>query len=233
MLSNYLGSELLAVSVASSGEQGLEMLGDGSFDLVVLDIMLPGINGLEVLRQLRRRSRIPVIMLTARGEDIDRIIGLEIGADDYLAKPFNPRELSARIKAILRRSGGSPQQTRKLSLGSIELDSRTRKARVAGNRPDADGYRIRDSEVAPRNTRGSCQQGKAERTRARPAPAPVRPKHRHAHQQPARQARARRESRRDDPEPAGRRLPAHPRRGTRLMTRFCIPRCTGEGAGRA
>lgn len=132
MLSNYLSSELLEVTVAGTGEDGLQKLQDSKFDLVVLDIMLPGINGLEVLRQLRRKSQIPVIMLTARGEDIDRIIGLEIGADDYLAKPFNPRELSARIKAILRRSGGGTQQSRKLTLGSIELDSRTRKARVAG-----------------------------------------------------------------------------------------------------
>lgn len=131
MLSDYLGSESLEVSVSHSGEDGLRVLAGTSFDLLVLDIMLPGINGLEVLKQLRQKSQIPVIMLTARGDDIDRIIGLEVGADDYLSKPFNPRELVARIKAILRRSGGSTNVKPKLELGSIQLDSRTRKAIVA------------------------------------------------------------------------------------------------------
>lgn len=131
MLRDYLSSESLEVSVSHSGEDGLRKLAGNSFDLLVLDIMLPGINGLEVLKQLRQKSQIPVIMLTARGDDIDRIIGLEVGADDYLAKPFNPRELVARIKAILRRSGGGANIKPKLELGSIRLDSRTRKATVA------------------------------------------------------------------------------------------------------
>ncbi len=85
------------------GNRGLERAGQPGVDLVVLDVMLPGIDGFEILRRLRQHSKVPVIMLTARGEDVDRIVGLELGADDYLPKPFNPRELAARIRAILRR----------------------------------------------------------------------------------------------------------------------------------
>ena len=83
--------------------RGLELPQTGDFDLIVLDLMLPGIDGFAVLKRLRANSRVPVLMLTARGEDEDRIVGLDLGADDYLAKPFNPRELLARIRAILRR----------------------------------------------------------------------------------------------------------------------------------
>jgi two-component system response regulator CpxR len=97
---------------------------------VILDIMLPGMNGLDVLRQLRQNNDIPVIMLTARGDDIDRIVGLEVGADDYLAKPFNPRELLARIKAILRRMQTRTEVTQSWSLGSIQLDPQSRTASV-------------------------------------------------------------------------------------------------------
>src|SRR5437870_9848520 len=90
------------------GVTGLERARSGQFDLIVLDVMLPHLDGFEVLRQLRRSSMVPVLMLTARGEDVDRIIGLELGADDYLPKPFNPRELTARIQAILRRVEAKP-----------------------------------------------------------------------------------------------------------------------------
>jgi two-component system response regulator CpxR len=133
MLCDYLASDHLQLVVENTGETGLRALAAGSFDLLILDIMLPGINGLEVLKQVRRKNQIPVIMLTARGDDIDRIIGLEIGADDYLSKPFNPRELLARIRAILRRAHGAPNSKVKLQLGSIELDTRTHQASVVGN----------------------------------------------------------------------------------------------------
>lgn len=132
MLTDYLAADKLELSVELTGEAGLESFSGGNFDLLILDIMLPGISGLEVLKKIRHRSAVPVIMLTARGDDIDRIVGLEIGADDYLSKPFNPRELAARIKAILRRSKASGQ-SRRLSLGSIELDTRTHQASVANN----------------------------------------------------------------------------------------------------
>ena len=133
MLGDYLATDNLKITVEHTGERGLATLQSHDFDLLILDIMLPGISGLEVLKQVRRKSQIPVIMLTARGDDIDRIIGLEVGADDYLSKPFNPRELLARIKAILRRSQGVTTNKGKLELGSIELDTRTHRAAVAGN----------------------------------------------------------------------------------------------------
>ena len=104
MLQDFFKPDNISITIALSGEAGLDRIGKKNFDLVILDIMLPGMNGMEVLKAIRKNNEIPVIMLTARGEEIDRIIGLEIGADDYLSKPFNPRELSARIKAILKRS---------------------------------------------------------------------------------------------------------------------------------
>ena len=99
----------------------------GEPDLIVLDIMLPGEDGLSICRRLRSGSRVPIIMLTAKGEDIDRIVGLEMGADDYLAKPFNPRELVARIRAVLRRNEPPPQTSRRLRAGPllIDLDARS------------------------------------------------------------------------------------------------------------
>ena len=96
--------------------------------------MLPGKSGLDVLRELRQRSRVPVLILTARGEDVDRIVGLEIGADDYLPKPFNPRELLARVRAILRRSSGAADAVAgPVTIGNVELDPATRSVRRAGN----------------------------------------------------------------------------------------------------
>lgn len=104
LLVEYLGADGLALTVAHSGEAGLHESRSGNFALLILDIMLPDISGLEVLRQIRRESDLPVMMLTARGDDVDRIVGLELGADDYLPKPCNPRELAARVHAILRRA---------------------------------------------------------------------------------------------------------------------------------
>ena len=103
LVSEYLDAEGFRVESVHDGTHGLEKALHGEYVLVVLDVMLPGMNGFEVLRKIRGTSKIPVLLLTARGEDVDRIVGLEIGADDYLPKPFNPRELVARIRAILRR----------------------------------------------------------------------------------------------------------------------------------
>jgi two-component system response regulator CpxR len=132
MLCDFLATDRLHVTVCSSGEEGLDAFAAADFDLLILDIMLPGVSGLEVLKSIRQTSDVPVIMLTARGDDIDRIIGLEFGADDYLPKPFNPRELLARIKAILRRAHPSETGKRCWKLGGIELDMRTRRATVDG-----------------------------------------------------------------------------------------------------
>ncbi|MBZ5597167.1 MAG: response regulator transcription factor [Acidobacteriia bacterium] len=136
LVGEYLAAEGFQVESVHNGERGLQSALGGSYVLVVLDVMLPGINGFEVLRRIRNSSRIPVLLLTARGEDVDRIVGLEIGADDYLPKPFNPRELVARIHAILRRTqlAQKPevQPGEILRVGDVELDPATRTVRQAG-----------------------------------------------------------------------------------------------------
>jgi two-component system response regulator CpxR len=140
LISEYLQPEGFQVESVHDGERGLERALSGDHLLIVLDVMLPKLNGLEVLRRIRRSSRIPVLLLTARGEDVDRIVGLEIGADDYLPKPFNPRELVARIRAILRRTrsaeAGEPAIPEMLRVGDIELDPATRTVRHAGKPVD-------------------------------------------------------------------------------------------------
>src|SRR2546430_17537434 len=128
VVSEYLQPEGFQVESAHDGERGLERALSGDHLLIVLDVMLPKLNGFEVLRRIRRTSRLPVLLLTARGEDVDRIVGLEIGADDYLPKPFNPRELVARIRAILRRSrkGSEHDVPEVIRVGDVELDPATR-----------------------------------------------------------------------------------------------------------
>ncbi len=111
LVAKFLRTNGFRVQTARDGAELWTVLGQAPVDLVVLDLMLPGVSGLDLCRELRRTSSIPVIMLTAKGEEVDRIIGLEVGADDYLPKPFNPRELLARINAVLRRSKVSPQAT--------------------------------------------------------------------------------------------------------------------------
>ncbi len=108
LLGEFLTREGFTVDFEHDGRRGLERGLKGEHDLIVLDVMMPGIDGFEVLKRLRHQSRVPVLMLTARGEDVDRIVGLELGADDYLSKPFNPRELAARVRAILRRMDSRP-----------------------------------------------------------------------------------------------------------------------------
>src|SRR5579863_6791900 len=132
MLSEYLGPEGFLTAMANSGPEGLEQLTRGAIDLVVLDVMLPELSGFEVLRRIRATSRVPVIILTARGEEVDRVVGLELGADDYLAKPFSPRELVARIRAVLRRTPGDAPAAEGgvLSCGPVQLDLRARRASV-------------------------------------------------------------------------------------------------------
>lgn len=112
LLARFLARHGLRTSIAADGREMRKVLADRAVDLVVLDVMLPGEDGLSLCRTLRASSDVPVIMLTAMGEEVDRIVGLEMGADDYLAKPFNPRELYARIKAVLRRTAAPPRQRR-------------------------------------------------------------------------------------------------------------------------
>ncbi len=134
LVTEYLEPLGFQIESVHRGDAGAERALAGKHALVVLDVMLPGLNGFEVLRRIRAGSKVPVLMLTARGDDVDRIVGLEIGADDYLPKPFNPRELTARIRAILRRTNLEPTQVsgKKLCVGDVELDSGTRAASRAG-----------------------------------------------------------------------------------------------------
>jgi len=131
MLAEYLGPEGFLTEAVGSGPAALERLGREAVDLVVLDVMLPELSGFEVLRRIRALNRVPVIMLTARGEEVDRVVGLEMGADDYLAKPFSPRELVARIRAVLRRmSVETLPANGAMQWGPLRLDLRARRADV-------------------------------------------------------------------------------------------------------
>jgi len=133
----FLQREGFTVECAHDGHQGLDKALEEGVGLVVLDVMLPGLDGFEILRRLRQQSKVPVIMLTARGEDVDRIVGLELGADDYLPKPFNPRELAARIRAILRRYEPRPAGTSsRLEVNGVTLDPGTREVVTNGNKID-------------------------------------------------------------------------------------------------
>jgi DNA-binding response OmpR family regulator len=121
----YLEREGLSVDTASDGRVALERAEDRWPDLVILDLMLPGLDGIEVCRRLRAQAPVPVIMLTARGEEDDRVVGLELGADDYITKPFSPRELTARVKAVLRRASGSVTAlplTSRIEVGALTID---------------------------------------------------------------------------------------------------------------
>ena len=130
LLAERLSSEDFSIEAIHNGQRGLERVLSEDYALVILDLMLPGMKGLDVLRHVRERSAVPVLILTARGEDVDRILGLEIGADDYLPKPFNPRELIARIRAILRRTQYANKGTAPLVVDDIRLDRTAREAWV-------------------------------------------------------------------------------------------------------
>jgi len=140
MVAEYLGDAGLRVTIAPGGEQGLARLAREPFDAVVLDLMLPDIDGLEVCRRLRASSDLPVLMLTARGDAADRIVGLELGADDYLPKPFEPRELLARLRAILRRRVAGAQSGETLRYGRLEIDHAARAVRVDGRPVELTAY---------------------------------------------------------------------------------------------
>ena len=140
LLADYLGANGFAVDVAGDGTQMRERMAAAAPDMLVLDLMLPGEDGLSLARELRRSSDIPILMLSARGEEIDRVVGLEVGADDYLAKPFGPRELLARLRALLRRAGSSNSHAltaatpaSRLAFGPYTIDDATRRLLRHGN----------------------------------------------------------------------------------------------------
>jgi len=130
MVQSYLGEAGFRTTIAETGAAGIALHGRETFDVLILDLMLPDMDGLDVCRTIRERAATPILMLTARGDAMDRVVGLELGADDYLPKPFEPRELLARLKAILRRAGNTPSQT--LRFGRLEIDLGARKIMLAG-----------------------------------------------------------------------------------------------------
>src|SRR6267378_3872567 len=137
LVGEYLAREGFSLDAETDGTRAVDRAASGDYQLTVLDVMLPGVSGFDVLRALRATSRIPVLMLTARGDDVDRIVGLELGADDYLSKPFNPRELVARIRAILRRTlpdGGGPGERlpERLTVDDVAVEVDRRLVRRAG-----------------------------------------------------------------------------------------------------
>ncbi|CCE97528.1 putative two component transcriptional regulator [Sinorhizobium fredii HH103] len=132
MLADYLSGNGYTVQTAATSTAGLTDLSRRAPDAVILDVMLPDLDGFETCRRIRAVSDVPILMLTAKGEETDRIVGLELGADDYLPKPFNPRELLARLKAILRRRNGSATVSRVLRFGRLEIDPGSRSVRIDG-----------------------------------------------------------------------------------------------------
>ncbi len=138
LLASYLGQNGVTLTAAPDGQKGLLALEQGAFDAVLLDVMMPGMDGLEVCRRIRGKSNVPVIMLTARGDETDRVVGLELGADDYIAKPFSPRELLARLKAVLRRS--RPEVlSEELAAGEVKVDIGSRLVAVKGSAVELTG----------------------------------------------------------------------------------------------
>ncbi|MBI4763908.1 MAG: response regulator transcription factor [Deltaproteobacteria bacterium] len=156
LLTEYMASEGFTVESVPDGEEGVKQALSGSYTLVILDVMLPGISGFEVLRRLRAATTLPVLMLTARGDDVDRIVGLEMGADDYLPKPFNSRELVARIRAVLRRASKEPGEfptrtgPQKLKIGDIEMDFGTLEVSCQGEPVDMTAVEFKLLEVLVR-----------------------------------------------------------------------------------
>jgi two-component system, OmpR family, response regulator ResD len=132
VLARYLQKEGFAVEEAADGEQALSRFEAAAPDLVLLDLMLPRVDGLEVFRRIRERAPTAVIMLTAKGEETDRVVGLELGADDYVTKPFSPREVVARVRAVLRRTDGAGHAAGLITLGELELDGPRREAHLRG-----------------------------------------------------------------------------------------------------
>ncbi|HEX6131527.1 MAG TPA: response regulator transcription factor [Actinomycetota bacterium] len=135
VLARYLERDGFRVRTADDGQAALDLVAAASPDLVVLDLMLPTVDGLEVLRRLRERGDVPVVLLTAKGDEIDRIVGLELGADDYVAKPFSPREVAARVRAVLRRGRADRAGTDRpdvATFGDLEIDRARREARRDG-----------------------------------------------------------------------------------------------------
>src|SRR3954470_18750825 len=142
LLSDYLGPHGVELEHVESGALALDRLDGRSFDVVLLDVMLPGADGFEICRRIRRKYEVPIVMLTARGDDTDRIVGLELGADDYVPKPFNPRELLARLRAVMRRARPGAV-SEKLAIGAIEIDVPGHKVTLSGTEVTLTSFEFR------------------------------------------------------------------------------------------
>ncbi|MDG2537815.1 response regulator transcription factor [Dyella jiangningensis] len=142
MLSKYLSETSFRVDVAPHGAAALQRLSASPYDAIVLDLMLPDMDGLDICRQVRPKYDLPILMLTARGDAMDRIIGLEIGADDYLPKPFEPRELLARLRAVLRRRNRAFSTERPMSFGRLEIDRSARAILIDGKECEVTSYQF-------------------------------------------------------------------------------------------
>jgi DNA-binding response OmpR family regulator len=151
MLAEYLEREGFSVTAVHDGEAAARLAVGGAFQIVVLDVMMPRVDGVEALRRIRQASRVPVIMLTARGDDVDRIIGLELGADDYVAKPCTPRELTARLRAILRRVQPSAESAGPLSVSGLVLWPEKRRVEWRGASIELTSMEFNLLEVLMRN----------------------------------------------------------------------------------
>jgi len=159
LLAAYLGPNGVTLVHAPDGAKGLSALGGDVFDAVLLDVMMPGMDGLTVVRRIRETSQVPILMLTARGDEADRVVGLELGADDYVAKPFSPRELLARLRAVLRRAQPAAE-ARQIVVGRVAIDVEARQVRVGAAAADLTGLEFdillalarRPGRVVPRET---------------------------------------------------------------------------------
>ena len=225
MLREFLELQGFSVALAHDAETGLARLDADAPDLLVLDVMLPGISGFEALKRLRRRHDLPVVMLTARGEESERILGLMDGADDYLAKPCSPLELAVRIRAILKRSRAAPAASAAedpvLAAGPLRLDLRRREA-FAQERPLAlTAAEMRVLEQLLRHPGEVLSRARLTAARARPADRGLRPQYRHPGQQAAAQARGRRRAARLHRRRARAGLRARPRQRGRYPHRPC------------
>ena len=192
MLTEYLVAENFEVKSVHDGGDALAELQRSDFEILILDVMLPSVGGFDVLRKLGASNDTPILMLTARGDDVDRIVGLELGADDYLSKPFNPRELVARIRAILRRAGNRAARDAsqdELTVGPIVLNTGMRQVRVADRAGRAHRRGIPRARTAHAiGGTGDLARGD-DRAGFRSQARPLRSQHRHPHQQSAPQTR--------------------------------------------
>jgi DNA-binding response OmpR family regulator len=166
LLADYFGPHGVELEAVETGALGLERLEVRTYDVVLLDVMLPGADGFEICRRIRRKHDVPIVMLTARGDDTDRIVGLELGADDYLPKPFNPRELLARVRAVMRRARPGAVSER-LTVGTLEVDVPGHRVTVAGKEVSLTSFELRllvalarrAGETVPREELASALKG--------------------------------------------------------------------------